>query len=364
MNIYFGLPHLLFWQAHHFCNWISAVPLDKPTTTSDSLENSLQTRGDLSSIKHIENPRSINGNYSAGVTIATLETHSLLTQANDAKRKPKVSNELSMTEFMDSTDDKNESVPVVNKYGNPKEINIQTSIKTPSDKLLDRILRDEKSTTEIYNEINFLQTTKSEKEIISSENKPTVENGTLVSEHHPLNVSLHSNESVSTAMNTTIILTINSTTEGTTMKTPTNTTNKVSTAGNGVKENMTTMQTTTSVKQTTHEYHQLRLFTGFAENVPIRPRYPQHNNHHLNLVPMEDSPFGNLLWKDKKYLMSVLVPISIGVVGAACIIGMAYIARYCYRNERQIQMMKERITQTQETRTDNIVLLDDSDDEF
>nr|XP_019929228.1 uncharacterized protein LOC105344200 isoform X2 [Crassostrea gigas] len=79
---------------------------------------------------------------------------------------------------------------------------------------------------------------------------------------------------------------------------------------------------------------------------------------------MEDSPFGNLLWKDKKYLISILVPISIGIVGAGCIIGMAYMARFCYRNERQIQIMKERVTQPQETNTDNIVLLDDSDDEF
>lgn len=363
MNTNFGLPHLLFWQAYHFCNWISAVPLDKPTTTSDLLGSSLQTRVDLSSIKHIQNLRSINGNYSAGVTIATLETHGLLTQANNANRKPKVSNELSMTE---STDNKSESIPHVYKYGNPKEINIQTSMKTTSDKLLDRILRNEKSTTQIYNEIHFFQTTKTETETISSENETTIENGTLASMQPALNVSLHSNESDSTtnAMNTTVSLTVNSTTEGTTIQNPTNTTIRVSTVGNDVRENMTTTRTMKSAEQTTHEYHQLHPFTGFAENVPIRPRYPKHNNHHLNLVPMEDSPFGNLLWKDKKYLMSVLVPISIGIVGAACIIGMAYIARYCYRNERQIQMMKERITQTQETRTDNIVLLDDSDDEF
>lgn len=88
MNINFGLRHLLLWQTYHFCNWISAVPLEKPTIPSNSVENSSETKGDLFTDKHIEKPATINGNYSAVVTITTLKTFSLPIQANDAKQTP------------------------------------------------------------------------------------------------------------------------------------------------------------------------------------------------------------------------------------------------------------------------------------
>ncbi|XP_048737904.1 uncharacterized protein LOC125652616 isoform X2 [Ostrea edulis] len=370
MNTHIGLQHLLFWQAYHFCNWISAVPLDKPTTISDSVGNYLDTKGDLSNIKSTEKLAAINGNYSAGVTTAaTSKTYHLLIHADDTKRTPKISNDFSTTELpanhsvIDYTNNENKSATLKPKHETSKETNFHPSIKKPSEEIINRILRDDKLTTALYNEIDLLQAAKSENETIPSENNSTVDNGTLISEHNAVNESRPSNESTNDTVHGTNSTTLSSSTTETTLKTTVTNTTQPTTKNNVTKATSTT-KTSPSNKQTTHEQHVLQPFTGFAENVPVRHQYPHHTHHHLNLVPMEDSPFGNLLWKDKKYLISVLVPISIGIVGAGCIIGMAYVARYCYRNERQVQMMKERITQSQAPHSDNIVLLDDSDDEF
>ena len=48
-------------------------------------------------------------------------------------------------------------------------------------------------------------------------------------------------------------------------------------------------------------------------------------------------------------MMSICVPIAVGVVGAACIIGMAYAARRCYKNERKIQEIRAALQAQVET---------------
>ncbi|XP_069117982.1 mucin-21-like [Argopecten irradians] len=87
--------------------------------------------------------------------------------------------------------------------------------------------------------------------------------------------------------------------------------------------------------------------------------------HHLSLVPIEDGPFGSLIWKDKKYLITVLVPIGIGIIGAVCIISMAYVVRFCHRNERKMQEIRETIQKRYSNQNDQVILLtNSSDDEF
>lgn len=51
----------------------------------------------------------------------------------------------------------------------------------------------------------------------------------------------------------------------------------------GDKQPSSTPVTSHSEEQTTHEYYVLHHFTGFAQNVPVRPHIPRHSNHHLNL---------------------------------------------------------------------------------
>ncbi|KAL4238446.1 hypothetical protein ACF0H5_003154 [Mactra antiquata] len=53
--------------------------------------------------------------------------------------------------------------------------------------------------------------------------------------------------------------------------------------------------------------------------------------HHLQLVPMEDEPLGAMMAKDQRYVISVLVPIAIGVFGAALIAGTVFSLRYVAR---------------------------------
>ncbi|XP_060586518.1 uncharacterized protein LOC132742205 [Ruditapes philippinarum] len=42
--------------------------------------------------------------------------------------------------------------------------------------------------------------------------------------------------------------------------------------------------------------------------------------HHLQLAPMEDAPFGTMMAQEKRYLVTVLVPIGVGIIGAALIV--------------------------------------------
>ncbi|XP_053400799.1 uncharacterized protein LOC123545659 [Mercenaria mercenaria] len=42
--------------------------------------------------------------------------------------------------------------------------------------------------------------------------------------------------------------------------------------------------------------------------------------HHLHLVPMEDEPFGAMMLKNQRYMISVMVPIGVGMIGAVMIV--------------------------------------------
>ncbi|CAC5413416.1 unnamed protein product [Mytilus coruscus] len=113
--------------------------------------------------------------------------------------------------------------------------------------------------------------------------------------------------------------------------------------------------------------HEESLSTATIKySVHLSPNRAQHRHpmHHLSLVPIEDGPFGSLIWKDKKYLISVLIPIVIGIVGAACIIGMTYTARYCQKYEAKIRDIRSTMIQQTPTSNDQIVLLTDSSDEL
>ncbi|XP_060586498.1 uncharacterized protein LOC132742191 [Ruditapes philippinarum] len=49
--------------------------------------------------------------------------------------------------------------------------------------------------------------------------------------------------------------------------------------------------------------------------------------HHLQLVPMEDRPLDSMMLKSQRYLISVLVPIGVGMIGAVMIVCTVVILR-------------------------------------
>ena len=291
MNIYFGLRHLLLWQTFYLCNWVCAVPLEKPTTSSNSVEDSSSPKGDLSTDKHIGKHTSKTGNDSAGVTNTTFQPFSLLIQANDAKRTPKISNELSTRPSNQSsinfTDNSNDSAYLKSTQLISKAPNFHLSYKSLKDKFVERKIRDKTratTTTEVYNELDLFQITKSENSTLLLENNSTVENKTAIMENQTdYNIS-SSKETV----NTTFLANV---TEETTQKLSTSgmatsdTTKHISnpSTSHGIKHPSSTPVTSHPQEQTTHEYYVLHHFTGFAENVPVRPHIPRHSNHHLNL---------------------------------------------------------------------------------
>ncbi|CAI9729668.1 Hypothetical predicted protein [Octopus vulgaris] len=69
----------------------------------------------------------------------------------------------------------------------------------------------------------------------------------------------------------------------------------------------------------------------FAERrMKHRAWFTQHHRftrHELD--PIDDNPFSSLIWKDKKYLISVLVPIGVGIAGAVIFVVAAYVTRSC-----------------------------------
>ncbi|KAL5008499.1 hypothetical protein ScPMuIL_014080 [Solemya velum] len=108
------------------------------------------------------------------------------------------------------------------------------------------------------------------------------------------------------------------------------------------------------------EYIKTNWFAGKHKNHPV--------DHHLNLIPIEDGPFGSLIWRDKKYLISVLIPIGVGIAGAVFIVVMAYAVRYCHRGEHASATSPVHIPEVSmksSPQTDEVILLADStDDEF
>lgn len=123
---------------------------------------------------------------------------------------------------------------------------------------------------------------------------------------------------------------------------------------------------TSTYDSTTNAYNDKTILSGKNGHKHILTHKLRHKIlKHLNLVPIEDEPFGGVLWRDdSKYMMSICVPIAVGIVGAACIIGMAYAARRCYKNERKIQEIRAALqAQINANRNDETVLLESSDEE-
>lgn len=73
----------------------------------------------------------------------------------------------------------------------------------------------------------------------------------------------------------------------------------------------------------------------FPEHYPLRKMKhrtwfaQQHRLGRHELDPIDDGPFSSLIWKDKKYLISVLVPIGVGIAGAVVFVVAAYATRSC-----------------------------------
>ncbi|XP_025105582.1 uncharacterized protein LOC112571018 isoform X2 [Pomacea canaliculata] len=104
-----------------------------------------------------------------------------------------------------------------------------------------------------------------------------------------------------------------------------------------------------------------RHFTGFVQNVWLANPTPRAPG------PIDDGPFGSILWQDKKYLLSVLIPIAVGFAGAMLIIVMAYVSRaYRKRKDRTIITGAPRsFLEAATSKADDMApLQESSDDEF
>ncbi|KAK3600606.1 hypothetical protein CHS0354_001135 [Potamilus streckersoni] len=90
-------------------------------------------------------------------------------------------------------------------------------------------------------------------------------------------------------------------------------------------------------------------------------------NHKLQLVPYEDHPFGNYLWKDKKYVVSIFIPVGLGILGALMIVVLTYSVRRCAKNNPAVEAAAQHITasisQDFDRRSDQINLLGHGTDE-
>ncbi|XP_046342569.2 cell wall integrity and stress response component 2-like [Haliotis rufescens] len=105
----------------------------------------------------------------------------------------------------------------------------------------------------------------------------------------------------------------------------------------------------------------VRHFTGFMQHLRVGHATP---NSLADPLDFDDGPFGSVLWRDKKYLVSVLIPIGVGITGAMLIIVTAYATRVC-RRRKVAERNPRTLLQPSVSRPDDIMLLDQSsDDEF
>ncbi|XP_067682562.1 serine-rich adhesin for platelets-like [Haliotis asinina] len=105
----------------------------------------------------------------------------------------------------------------------------------------------------------------------------------------------------------------------------------------------------------------VRHFTGFMQHLRVGHATP---NSLADPLDFDDGPFGSVLWRDKKYLVSVLIPIGVGITGAMLIIVTAYATRVC-RRRKVAERNPRTLLQPSVSRPDDIMLLEQSsDDEF
>ncbi|KAH3845188.1 hypothetical protein DPMN_087463 [Dreissena polymorpha] len=105
-------------------------------------------------------------------------------------------------------------------------------------------------------------------------------------------------------------------------------------------------------------------------------RQHKHNprlfHHHLQLMPMDDEPFDSDLFKDHRYVLSVLVPICVVAIGAAMIMATLFSLRYIARRRvvgefpltdgSSMEKDAQSIARISSERTDQMLLLPVEDD--
>ncbi|WAR19143.1 hypothetical protein MAR_000981 [Mya arenaria] len=104
-------------------------------------------------------------------------------------------------------------------------------------------------------------------------------------------------------------------------------------------ESDVTKNTATNSPEFTSTQNVDRHVPYFVSNNEMKALVLTHDNgrqrmpfqHHLQLVPMEDEPFGTFIMKDNRLLVSVLIPIGVGTIGAAMIVVTVLSLRYIAR---------------------------------
>ncbi|XP_076442836.1 uncharacterized protein LOC143281509 [Babylonia areolata] len=109
-------------------------------------------------------------------------------------------------------------------------------------------------------------------------------------------------------------------------------------------------------------HHLAKHFTGFVQHVWLPNSTPRPPG------PLDDGPFGSILWRDKKYLVSVLIPIGVGFAGAMMIIVMAYASRAWRKRKERLahaQGLPGSFLEAATSKNDDTAPLhESSDDEF
>lgn len=67
-----------------------------------------------------------------------------------------------------------------------------------------------------------------------------------------------------------------------------------------------------------------------------RQSKPMTIKHHLQLVPMDDEPLGTFLKENDRYIISIVVPVAVGMVGAVLIVGTVLTLRYVARQRPRV----------------------------
>ncbi|WAR19139.1 hypothetical protein MAR_000977 [Mya arenaria] len=120
----------------------------------------------------------------------------------------------------------------------------------------------------------------------------------------------------------------------------------------------------------------------FVHNDQMKKMVLTHENghqrmpfqHHLQLVPMDDEPFGTVIMKDNRFMVSVLIPIGVGSIGAAMIIVTVLSLRYIARrravgdmpvnDDISVNEQPSRVGSISGEQTDRVFLLLGEEDEI
>ncbi|XP_070179348.1 uncharacterized protein [Littorina saxatilis] len=198
-----------------------------------------------------------------------------------------------------------------------------------------------------------------------TKNSPSANTSQVIDQSADINTTVKTTTLKTTTLKTT---TLKTTTSLTTPTTPRTTTTAVTAHpkwekgrkrhGNTGRKSSSTSKTSTS----SQGHHLAKHFTGFVQHVWLPNSTPRQPG------PADEGPFGSILWKDKKYLISVLIPIGVGFAGAMMIIVMAYASRaWRKRKERYAQehgAPRSFLEAATSKNDDTAPLQESSDDEF